>query len=120
MQHIPNLRDERLSKLNQACEVLKDAFPFMADVTRRVVFGESNLGGFFTMIVQKNGEVASCVSFRLHSRGNQMLAEIPFIGTHTRFRCEGLCRKLMTDLERKPNCAWRGGCIVAFASSVGA
>ncbi|KAI3788247.1 hypothetical protein L2E82_01007 [Cichorium intybus] len=99
---------ETCSKLNRALEVMHECFeptqhPWSDnDVVEDVIFckssKKSSFKGFFTAVLERDGEVVTVVTVRVHGC---KVAEIPFVATRFRYQRLGMCRILMDELERK-------------------
>ncbi|XP_057415679.1 increased DNA methylation 1-like isoform X2 [Lotus japonicus] len=58
---------------------------------RRVDFSR-----FYTFVLEKDDAILAAASIRFHGRG---MAEMPFIATDKAYRCQGICRLLMKEIE---------------------
>lgn len=102
------IRTECHSKLAIAWSLMKDCFEPITDrhtridVIQSVVYNcgsnyvRINFRGFYTAVLEKDGEIISAASLRIHGT---KLAEMPFIATNAIHRRTGMCRKLMSAIE---------------------
>ncbi|XP_047331216.1 increased DNA methylation 1-like [Impatiens glandulifera] len=56
--------------------------------------------GFYTAVLEKDGVIISAASLKVHGT---KFAEIPLIATCENYRNQGMCRKLMTEIESTLN-----------------
>ncbi|PAN50166.1 hypothetical protein PAHAL_9G502900 [Panicum hallii] len=100
---------EHYVKLCIALDVLHECFVTIieprteSDISEDIVFNREselrrlNFRGFYTILLQKGGEVVSVGTFRICG---QKFAELPLIGTRVPYRRQGMCRLLMNELEK--------------------
>jgi len=101
---------QKKHKLNVALGVLYEGFNPTIDalsgreLIKDVVFSTDsehkrlNFRGFYTVILEKMGEVISVATIRIYG---QKVAEIVFVATKEQYRGRGMCRLLMDELEEQ-------------------
>ncbi|RAL42353.1 hypothetical protein DM860_012136 [Cuscuta australis] len=103
--------DKRYSKLRAALDVMHECFEpireylTQSDVVEDVIYNKRNaklrrlnFQGFYTAILEKNDEIVTVATVRVHG---EKAAEIPFVATSFKHRGLGMCRILMNQLEKK-------------------
>lgn len=99
---------ETHSRLKDALDVLHECFERVKhrwsnnDLVEDLLFSRcsnrSNLKGFFTAVLERNDEMITVATMRVHGC---KVVEIPLIATRFRYRRLGMCRILMDEIERK-------------------
>lgn len=97
------------AKLNGAKRLLQLCFhPITEPRTKRDLVGDVlynreneldrlNFRGFYTMLLQKGDRIVTVATFRVFG---DKLAEMPFIGTHPKYRFQGMCHLLVDELSK--------------------
>lgn len=95
------------SKLMKALNVMHECFipvkhplsdkDMIEDVIISRATKRSNFEGFYTAVLEKNDEIITVVTLRIHG---YKVAEIPFVATTFHYRGLGMCRILMDEVER--------------------
>ncbi|OIW14373.1 hypothetical protein TanjilG_15727 [Lupinus angustifolius] len=100
---------ECYTKLSVAASAMHECFvpqqnPFSRrDITIDVKFSRLsnlprlNFQGFYTVLLEKNEELVSVANIRVYG---EKVAEVPLVGTRHQFRKLGMCRILMSMLEK--------------------
>ncbi|XP_050369061.1 increased DNA methylation 1-like [Argentina anserina] len=69
-----------------------------SDVAHDVIFiRQKRFRGFYTAVLERNEEVISAATVRVYSK----LGEVPLVGTKFKHRRLGMCRILMSELEKQ-------------------
>ncbi|XP_020252692.1 uncharacterized protein LOC109829986 isoform X3 [Asparagus officinalis] len=100
---------EHESKLCVALKALKECFVSIteprtqSDLVADLLFNREselrrlNFYGFYTMLLEKEDELVSVAVFRVYG---EKVAEMPLVGTRSKFRHQGMCRLLVSELEK--------------------
>ncbi|KAK4834670.1 hypothetical protein QYF36_026574 [Acer negundo] len=97
------------SKLDEALDVMHECFESVKDpltgkdLVADVIFNRGsdkkhlNFQGFYTVVLEKEGEVISVATVRVFDS----MAEIPLVATSFQYRKHGMCRLMMDELEKQ-------------------
>ncbi|OMO74815.1 Zinc finger, PHD-type [Corchorus capsularis] len=103
------LRAECNSKLAVALTIMEECFQSMIDPRTGVDmiphllynwgsnFARLNFFGFYSLVLEKDDVLISVASIRIHG---VTVAEMPLIATCSKYRRQGMCRRLMTVIEK--------------------
>jgi len=95
-----NIDHQDLTTFEEAAALLTSTFGHRKkEFVSSIAFSAGSFSGFCNFIVFKDGELASLATFRIHAR-NTKVVEIPYVATDPKFRCKGMCKMLMNNLEK--------------------
>ncbi|KAJ0516430.1 putative histone acetyltransferase chromatin regulator PHD family [Helianthus annuus] len=107
-QHFDARKAECNLKLAVALTIMEECFIPMVDTRTgiymlpHVLYNQGseyvrlNYAGFYTVILEKDDVLLCVASLRIHGA---TVAELPLIATCSRYRRQGMCRRLMTAIE---------------------
>ncbi|XP_031254888.1 increased DNA methylation 1-like [Pistacia vera] len=100
---------ENQRKLNEAIDVMHECFEPAQDpltgkdlvedliLNNKSEMKHKNFQGFYTVVLEKKGEIVSVATVRVFEE----VAEMPLVATRFKYRGQGMCHRLMGELERQ-------------------
>ncbi|XP_031266204.1 increased DNA methylation 1-like [Pistacia vera] len=100
---------ENQRKLNEAIDVMHECFEPAQDpltgkdlvenliLNKKSEMKHKNFQGFHTIVLEKKGEIVSVATVRVFKE----VAEMPLVATRFKYHGQGMCRRLMGELERQ-------------------